>query len=185
MRSALMSGFNVRRLINEPTAAAFAYGLDKKKRGKFFVYDLGGGTFDISLLNLKDNLFKVIGTSGDAKLGGDDLDQLLLDYILNTYFDPIKNDLSHSEILSLKKASKSIKENLQSVNNIVAEVTIKNKKKNIEININVIEKIFNEIITKTIKITDQLIKDCNVKVDEIDGFILVGGSTRLALIPKN
>ncbi len=184
MRSALMSGFNVRRLINEPTAAAFAYGLDKKKRGKFLVYDLGGGTFDISLLNLKDNLFKVIGTSGDAKLGGDDLDQLLLDYILNTYFDPIKNDLSHSEILSLKKASKSIKENLQSVNNIVAEVTIKNKKKNIEISMNVIEKIFNEIITKTIKITDQLIKDCNVKVDEIDGFILVGGSTRLALIPK-
>ena len=121
-----MSGFNVRRLINEPTAAAFAYGLDKK-RGKFLVYDLGGGTFDVSLLNLKDNLFKVIGTSGDAKLGGDDLDQLLLDYILNTYFDPIKNDLSHSEILSLK-ASKSIKENLQSVNNIVAEVTIKNKK---------------------------------------------------------
>ena len=90
MRSALMSGFNVRRLINEPTAAAFAYGLDKKKRGKFLVYDLGGGTFDVSLLNLKDNLFKVIGTSGDAKLGGDDLDQLLLDYILNTYFDHIK-----------------------------------------------------------------------------------------------
>ena len=185
MRSALMSGFNVRRLINEPTAAAFAYGLDKKKRGKFLVYDLGGGTFDISLLNLKDNLFKVIGTSGDAKLGGDDLDQLLLDYILNTYFGQIKNDLSQSEILSLKKASKSIKENLQSVNSIVAEVTIKNKKKNIEISINVIEKIFNEIITKTIKITDQLIKDCNVQVDEIDGFILVGGSTRLALIPKN
>ena len=103
---------------------------------------------------------------------------------MNTYFGQIKNDLSQSEILSLKKASKSIKENLQSVNNIVAEVTIKNTKKNIEININVIEKIFNEIITKTIKITDQLIKDCNVKVDEIDGFILVGGSTRLALIPK-
>ena len=68
MRSALMAGFNVRRLINEPTAAAFAYGLDKK-RGKFLVYDLGGGTFDVSLLNLKDNLFKVIGTSGDSKLG--------------------------------------------------------------------------------------------------------------------
>ena len=97
---------------------------------------------------------------------------------MNTYFDQIKNDLSHSEILSLKKASKSIKENLQSVNNIVAEVTIKNKKTNIEISINVIEKIFNKIITKTIKITDQLIKDCNVKVDEIDGFILVGGSTK-------
>ena len=82
MRSALMAGFNVRRLINEPTAAAFAYGLDKKK-GKFLVYDLGGGTFDISLLNLKDNLFKVIGTSGDSKLGGDDFDELLLDYIMN------------------------------------------------------------------------------------------------------
>ena len=184
MRSALMSGFNVRRLINEPTAAAFAYGLDKKKRGKFLVYDLGGGTFDISLLNLKDNLFKVIGTSGDAKLGGDDLDQLLLDYILNTHFESIKNDLSHGEKVSLKRASKSIKEKLQSVNKIVVEIIIKNKKKNIEINTNMIEKIFNEIITKTIKITDQLIRDCNVKVDDIDGFILVGGSTKLALIPK-
>ena len=67
---------------------------------------------------------------------------------------------------------------------MLLRLIIKNKKKNIEINTNVIEKIFNEIITKTIKITDQLIKDCNVKVDEIDGFILVGGSTRLALIPK-
>ena len=128
MRSALMSGFNVRRLINEPTVAAFAYGLDKKKE-KFLVYDLGGGTFDISLLNLKDNLFKVIGTSGDAKLGGDDLDQLLLDYILNTHFESIKNDLSHGEKVSLKRASKSIKEKLQSVNKIVVEIIIKNKKK--------------------------------------------------------
>ena len=92
-----MSGFNVRRLINEPTAAAFAYGLDKKKRGKFLVYDLGGGTFDVSLLNLKDNLFKVIGTSGDSKLGGDDFDHLLLDYILNKNFNIKKNELSNQK----------------------------------------------------------------------------------------
>ena len=67
MRSAFLAGFNVRRLINEPTAAAFAYGLEKKRRGIFLVYDLGGGTFDVSLLKLSDGIFKVIGSSGRSK----------------------------------------------------------------------------------------------------------------------
>ena len=77
MRAAFLAGFNVRRLINEPTAAAFAYGLEKKKRGLFLVYDLGGGTFDVSLLELKEGIFRVLGSGGDARLGGDDLDILL------------------------------------------------------------------------------------------------------------
>ena len=76
MRSAFMAGFNVKRLINEPTAAAFAYGLEKQKRGNFFVYDLRGGTFDVSILKLSDGIFKVIGTGGDSRLGGDDFDRL-------------------------------------------------------------------------------------------------------------
>ena len=133
MRSALMAGFNVRRLINEPTAAAFAYGLDKKKRGKFLVYDLGGGTFDISLLNLKDNLFKVIGTSGDSKLGGDDFDELLLDYIMNKKFSISKSDLSKHEFTYLSKECKNIKEKSQSIDSFFAELVVKKKIK-IEIN---------------------------------------------------
>ena len=184
MRSAFMSGFNVRRLINEPTAAAFAYGLENKKRGKFLVYDLGGGTFDVSLLNLKDNLFKVIGTSGDSKLGGDDFDQLLLNHILSFYPDLEKNDLSYNDLIHLTKECKTIKEKFQSIDNFQLEFEIKGKKKKIEINTNIFEKIFDKIITKTINITDQLLKDCEVDINDVDGIILVGGSTKLKLIPK-
>ena len=184
MRSAFMSGFNVRRLINEPTAAAFAYGLENKKRGKFLVYDLGGGTFDVSLLNLKDNLFKVIGTSGDSKLGGDDFDQLLLDHVLSFYPDLEKNDLSYDDLILLTKECKAIKEKFQSIDNFQLEFEIKGKKKKVEINTNIFEKIFDKIITKTINITDQLLKDCEVDINDVDGIILVGGSTKLKLIPK-
>ena len=184
MRSAFMSGFNVRRLINEPTAAAFAYGLENKKRGKFLVYDLGGGTFDVSLLNLKDNLFKVIGTSGDSKLGGDDFDQLLLNHILSFYPDLEKNDLSYNDLIHLTKECKTIKEKFQSIDNFQLEFEIKGKKKKVEINTNIFEKIFEKIITKTINITDQLLKDCEVDINDVDGIILVGGSTKLKLIPK-
>ena len=184
MRSAFMSGFNVRRLINEPTAAAFAYGLENKKRGKFLVYDLGGGTFDVSLLNLKDNLFKVIGTSGDSKLGGDDFDQLLLDHVLSFYPDLEKNNLSYHDIILLTKECKAIKEKFQSIDNFQLEFEIKGKKKKVEINTNIFEKIFDKIITKTINITDQLLKDCEVDINDVDGIILVGGSTKLKLIPK-
>ena len=179
-----MSGFNVRRLINEPTAAAFAYGLENKKRGKFLVYDLGGGTFDVSLLNLKDNLFKVIGTSGDSKLGGDDFDQLLLNHILSFYPDLEKNDLSYNDLIHLTKECKTIKEKFQSIDNFQLEFEIKGKKKKVEINTNIFEKIFDKIITKTINITDQLLKDCEVDINDVDGIILVGGSTKLKLIPK-
>ena len=184
MRSALMAGFNVRRLINEPTAAAFAYGLDKKKRGKFLVYDLGGGTFDVSLLNLKDNLFKVIGTSGDSKLGGDDFDELLLDHIISENFTITKNELSNHELTYLLKECKLIKEKSQLDDNFISEISINGKKKKIKIKAKMIEKILDKIITKTILIADQLLKDCEIDLDEIDGFILVGGSTKLKMIPK-
>ncbi len=184
MRSALMAGFNVRRLINEPTAAAFAYGLDKKKRGKFLVYDLGGGTFDVSLLNLKDNLFKVIGTSGDSKLGGDDFDELLLDHIISENFTITKNELSNHELTYLLKECKLIKEKSQLDDNFISEISINGKKKKIKIKAKMIERILDKIITKTILIADQLLKDCEIDLDEIDGFILVGGSTKLKMIPK-
>ena len=82
MRSALLAGFNIKRLINEPTSAAFAYGIEKNKTGTFFVYDLGGGTFDVSILKLSDGVFKVLGTSGDPMLGGDDFDRLYANFLL-------------------------------------------------------------------------------------------------------
>ena len=86
MRSAFMAGFNIKRLINEPTSAAFAYGIEKNKTGTFFVYDLGGGTFDISILKLSEGVFKVLGTSGDPILGGDDFDLLYANYLVKKIF---------------------------------------------------------------------------------------------------
>ena len=91
-----MAGFRVRRLINEPTAAAFAYGLEQRKKGIYFVYDLGGGTFDVSLLKLSKGIFKVIATGGDPKLGGDDFDYLFAKNVLkeklNLNFDKFTDE---------------------------------------------------------------------------------------------
>ena len=97
MRSALLAGFNVKRLINEPTAAAFAYGLETGKRGNYFVYDLGGGTFDVSILKIKDGIFKVIGTGGDSSLGGDDFDELFARNLVKKNFNISFDDLEKQE----------------------------------------------------------------------------------------
>ena len=112
MRAAFLAGFNVRRLINEPTAAAFAYGLEKKKRGLFLVYDLGGGTFDVSILELKEGIFRVLGTGGNSKLGGDDLDFLFAESILKKYFSVNLNEVDNDLKVKTIKKCKSIKENL-------------------------------------------------------------------------
>ena len=129
-------------------------------------------------------MFKVIGTSGDSKLGGDDFDQLLLNHILSFYPDLEKKDLSYNDLILLTKECKTIKEKFQSTENFQVEFEIKGKKKKVEINTNIFEKIFDKIITKTINITDQLLKDCEVDINDVDGIILVGGSTKLKLIPK-
>jgi molecular chaperone HscA len=184
MRSALMAGFNVRRLINEPTAAAFAYGLDAKKRGNFLVYDLGGGTFDVSLLKLKDKLFKVVGTSGDANLGGDDFDNLILEELILKDLKIKKEDIADNVLKVLLKEAKLIKERSQETKNFTASLIINGEKKEINVNSCKIDEILEELVEKTITITSELLNDCEAEINEIDGFILVGGSTRVKLITK-
>ena len=184
MRSALMAGFNVRRLINEPTAAAFAYGLDAKKRGNFLVYDLGGGTFDVSLLKLKDKLFKVVGTSGDANLGGDDFDNLILEELILKDLKIKKEDIADNVLKVLLKEAKLIKEKSQETKNFAASLIINGEKKEINVNSCKIDEILEELVEKTITITSELLNDCEAEINEIDGFILVGGSTRVKLITK-
>jgi molecular chaperone HscA len=184
MRSALMAGFNVRRLINEPTAAAFAYGLDAKKRGNFLVYDLGGGTFDVSLLKLKDKLFKVVGTSGDANLGGDDFDNLILEELILKDLKIKKEDIADNVLKVLLKEAKLIKERSQETKNFTASLIINGEKKEINVDSCKIDEILEELVEKTITITSELLNDCEAEINEIDGFILVGGSTRVKLITK-
>ena len=184
MRAAFLAGLNVRRLINEPTAAAFAYGLEKKKRGIFLVFDLGGGTFDISLLKLRENVFKVLGTSGDANLGGDDFDLLFAEKILKDFFESNLQNLNKDEKVGFLKECKSFKEKLLKEDNVTKEITINKKTKNVILNEKILNESVKELVEKTITITRNLISESEVELDSIDGFILVGGSTRLKLIKK-
>ncbi len=182
MRSAFLAGLNVRRLINEPTAAAFAYGLEKKKRGLFLVYDLGGGTFDVSLLKLKDGIFKVIGTSGDVNLGGDDFDYLFAQKILKKEFSLSLNTLNKLEKINFIKKCKSLKEKILTHDSFYELILVKKIKKNVLINSDLLNSSVDELIEKTLSIIIKLINECKIELSEINGIILVGGSSRLKLI---
>ena len=184
MRAAFLAGFNVRRLINEPTAAAFAYGLEKKKRGLFLVYDLGGGTFDVSLLELREGIFRVIGSGGDARLGGDDLDILFAKSILKKYFSIDLNEINNDLKVKIIKKCQSIKENLLNKRNVLESIRIGEEEKKINIELNLLNQSIEKLIDKTIVIVENLLNECKVNISSVDGFILVGGSTRLQTIKK-
>lgn len=141
--AAKLAGLNVLRLISEPTAAALAYGLNQKAKGLFMVYDLGGGTFDVSLLKLTDGVFRVIATGGDTYLGGDDID----------------NAIAKGEQLSVYQARR-LKESGDEKAHAYAK----------------------PIIEKTLRICEQVLEDAEVDVDDLDGIVLVGGSTKLKLL---
>jgi molecular chaperone HscA len=149
--AATLAGLEVLRLINEPTAAALAYGLDEGKEGIFVVYDLGGGTFDVSILSMRKGVFQVLATSGDTQLGGDDIDDAI-----NEYFS--WNDLQKSRL-----AKEKLEQGL---------------------NATILNDICQPFIIKTLEICDHAIKDAGITKDQIDGVILVGGSTRLQSVRK-
>ncbi len=182
MRAAFMAGLRVRRLINEPTAAAFAYGLEKKKKGIFFVYDLGGGTFDVSLLKLSDGIFKVLGTSGDPNLGGDDLDNLYAKWLINNSFGINFDDLNEKEKLKLVKKSKLFKEKLTNSQSFEEELEVNDCVKKIKINIEDFNKSIEKLIDRTIKISSELLNEVDIQIDKVNGFVLVGGSSRIKCI---
>ncbi len=184
MKAAFMSGLNVKRLINEPTSAAFAYGLEKNKRGNYFVYDLGGGTFDVSLLKLSDGIFKVIGTSGDPNLGGDDFDDLFANKLLNNFFNLSMSKLAEEEKLSLIKKCKFLKERLSKEDEFFEEIKVKGLVKKIKINRTFFNEAIENLLDRTIEISDNLLKESELPVENIDGFILVGGSTRIKLVEE-
>lgn len=174
--AAQMAGIDVLRLIAEPTAAAFAYGLDNKSEGMYLVYDLGGGTFDLSLLNMQMGVFQVLATSGDNNLGGDDLDEAILELIKQK----LPSGLPLIEPNKLLDYAKFLKENLDREN-----LTI-NLEDNTEISFahkDIINKI-TPILAQTFKILDELIAEQELDLDLIEGIILVGGSTKLSYISQ-
>lgn len=176
-----LAGLNVLRLINEPTAAAVAYGLDKKSMGHFVVFDLGGGTFDVSILNLSKGLFEVLATHGDANLGGDDFDQAIVNFLNNKYKLKVK-DIEVQALVSI--LSREIKESLSTKN----EVVIEEKISDIEIKETFTQEQFKtlvqDLIEQTLKATKSALTDAQLNNDQIDGIIMVGGSTRMPCIQK-
>src|SRR5450631_61416 len=182
-----IAGLNVLRLVNEPTAASLAYGLDKKKHGIVVVYDLGGGTFDISILKLHDGIFEVIATNGDTHLGGDDIDNLLIAIAL----DDIRGDLgldvrrNGEAVARIRKAVIEAKIALSSQPSAKLDVDLPGGKKyQREISLEVFEQMIQPIVERTAGPCKQALKDAGLKPEQIDEVVLVGGSTRIPTVRR-
>ena len=179
-----IAGLEVLRLVNEPTAASLAYGLDKRENGIVAVYDLGGGTFDISILKLHDGIFEVLATNGDTHLGGDDIDNLLLRIALEDVQSEWGLDLSiDSEgVQRLRRAVIQAKERLSFVPQTAIELEYRGKKYQREINRELFDKLIAPIVDRTLGPCRDCIQDAGVGVEQIDEVVMVGGSTRIPLV---
>ena len=180
--AARLAGINVLRLLNEPTAAAIAYGLDNASEGIFAVYDLGGGTFDISILKLTKGVFEVLSTGGDSALGGDDFDHRILCWIIE---EAKLAPLSDRDTSLLMVKAREAKELLSTHNEVRIDASLRSGE---EVRLNLTAKKFVEItqhlVAKTITPSRKALRDAGLTVDDIDGVVLVGGSTRTPHVRK-
>tara|TARA_B100000212_G_scaffold104120_1_gene76998 strand:+ start:2281 stop:4167 length:1887 start_codon:yes stop_codon:yes gene_type:complete len=173
--SATLAGMKVLRLLNEPTAAAIAYGLDLQEEGTVAVYDLGGGTFDISILRLVKGVFEVLATGGDASLGGDDFDYAIVNWMIQSLkLNVDGNAKMESELLL---AARAAKENL-SASNQKRSVVINFYENQLVLSREQYEDLTQDLVKKTIRACKQTLRDASLKIDEIDNVLLVGGSSR-------
>jgi molecular chaperone DnaK len=187
-----IAGLEVLRIINEPTAAALAYGLDKKKEEKFAVFDLGGGTYDISVLELADGVFEVKSTNGDTHLGGDDFDQRLIDWLVAEFKKDQGIDLSKDPMAlqRLKEAAEKAKMELSSTTqtdiNLPFITADQSGPKHLNISLTraKFEQLVDDLIQRTIPPMQQALKDAGLDPKQIDEVILVGGSTRIPKIQQ-
>jgi len=179
-----IAGLEVLRLVNEPTAASLAYGLDKKQNAIVAVYDLGGGTFDISILKLHDGIFEVVATNGDTHLGGDDIDNLLITIALDDIGGDMGVDLRRNAeaVQTIRKAVIEAKIALSSQSWIRLDIELPGGKPyQREMTREQFEQLIQSIIDRTVGPCKQAMKDAGLKLEQIDEVVLVGGSTR---IPK-
>ncbi len=179
-----IAGLEVLRLVNEPTAASLAYGLDKRQNGIIAVYDLGGGTFDISILKLHDGIFEVLATNGDTHLGGDDIDNLLLRIALEDVESEWGQDLSTDSegVQRMRRAVIHAKELLSFVPSTRIELEYRGKKYAREINRELFDKLITPVVDRTLGPCRNCIQDAGVTVEQIDEVVMVGGSTRIPLV---
>ncbi len=187
-----IAGLNVLRIINEPTAAALAYGLDKKEAEKIVVYDLGGGTFDVTVLETGDNVVEVLATGGDAFLGGDDFDNRLIDWLADEFKSEsgidLKNDVMAMQ--RLKEAAENAKKELSTANetevNLPFITADASGPKHLvkKITRAKFESLIEDLVEKTIKTIDQVLKDAGVTKGDIKEIVMVGGSTRVPMVQE-
>ncbi len=177
-----IAGLEVLRLVNEPTAASLAYGLDKKQNGIIAVYDLGGGTFDVSILRLHDGIFEVIATNGDTHLGGDDIDNLLIRIALDDIRGDLGMDVSRdgAVVATIRKAVIEAKIALSFQNSVKLDIELPGGKRyQREVTREQLEQLAAPVIERTIGPCKQALKDASLTPDQIDEVVLVGGSTRI------
>ncbi len=182
-----IAGLDVKRIINEPTAAALAYGLDKKKTGKIAVYDLGGGTFDISILELSDGVFEVLSTNGDTHLGGDDFDKRIIDWLVSEFKKSDGIDLSRDPMAlqRLKEAAEKAKIELSSTMETSINLPFVTADQNGPRHLNVsltrakFEQLVDDLLERSIGPCRKAITDAKVQFADIQEVVLVGGMTRM------
>ena len=181
--AAQLARLNVLRLINEPTAAAIAYGLDNASEGVYAVYDLGGGTFDISILRLSQGVFEVVSTGGDSALGGDDYDRALVDWTL-AKGGVTADTLSASDKAVLQKTARACKEALSTASSVPFSVRLSKASITFEMKAADFEAASAHLTQHTLAAVRKALRDAGLNRDEIDGVVMVGGSTRMPQVRK-
>src|SRR5687768_13217506 len=185
-----IAGLDVKRIVNEPTAAALAYGLDKKKDEIIAVYDFGGGTFDISILEVGDNVVQVISTNGDTRLGGDDVDQRVIDYLVAEFKRDQGIDVSKDKMVlqRLKDAAEKAKIELSSKLETTVNLPFLTadasgpKHMNLRITRAKLEQMIEDLVQRTLEPTKKALGDAGKKAGDIHEVVMVGGSTRIPMV---
>ena len=187
-----IAGLDVKRIINEPTAAALAYGFDKKKEEMIVVYDLGGGTFDVSVLEVGNNVIEVKSTNGDTHLGGDDFDKRVIDYIISEFKKDSGIDLGNDKMAVQRLREAAEKAKIELSNTVETEINLPfitadssgPKHLVLKITRSKFEQLIEDLVKGTLKPCEQALRDAGLRPGEIAEVILVGGSTRIPLVQK-
>ncbi len=182
-----IAGLDVKRIINEPTAAALAYGLDNEREQKILVYDLGGGTFDVSVIDIGDGVIEVLATSGDNHLGGDDFDQKIIDYLVQEFNKQEGIDLSQDKVAMqrLKEAAETAKKELSqktSANVLIPFICAGGQSLDVTITRAKFDELTADLVERTMGPVRTALKDAGIDASELDKVLLVGGSTRIPAV---
>jgi len=182
--AAQLAGLNVLRLINEPTAAAIAYGLDNAAEGVYAIYDLGGGTFDISILRLTQGVFEVVATGGDSALGGDDYDHALADWVLAQTGAASMDEASAHDKTTLKAAARACKEALTDSDSVAFSAVLAGASVHFDVKKSDFEAATQALTARTLTAVRKALRDAQLGVEDVKGVVMVGGSTRMPQIQQ-